>query len=118
MPRAKAGPNLRRRHNKVKQLTKGQRGARHRLWKKAHEAMLHSLYYAFRDRRQRKRNFRKLWIARINAAARLSGISYSRLMSGLKNAGITLDRKVLADMAVRDAAAFAKLAETAKNPQA
>jgi len=118
MPRSKAGPNLRRRHNKVKQLTKGQRGARHRLWKKAHEAMLHSLYYAFRDRRQRRRDFRKLWIARINAAARLSGISYSRLMSGLKNAGITLDRKVLADMAVRDAAAFAKLAETAKNPQA
>ena len=118
MPRSKAGPNLRRRHNKVKQLTKGQRGARHRLWKKAHEAMLHSLYYAFRDRRQRRRNFRKLWIARINAAARLNGISYSRLMSGLKNAGITLDRKVLADMAVRDAAAFAKLAETAKNPQA
>ena len=115
MPRSKAGPNLRRRHNKVKQLTKGQRGARHRLWKKALEAMLHSLYYAYRDRRQTKRNFRKLWIARINAAARLNGLSYSRLVAGLKKAGITLDRKVLADLAVRDAAGFAKLAETAKS---
>ena len=115
MPRSKAGPNLRRRHNKVKQLTKGQRGARHRLWKKAHEAMLHSLYYAFRDRRQRKRQFRRLWIARINAAARLNGISYSRLMAGLKKASVEIDRKVLSDLAVRDAAAFAKLAETAKS---
>jgi large subunit ribosomal protein L20 len=115
MPRSKAGPNLRRRHNKVKQLTKGQRGARHRLWRKAHEAMLHSLYYAYRDRRQTKRNFRKLWIARINAGTRLHGLSYSRFMAGLKKAGITLDRKVLADMAVRDAAGFAKLVETAKS---
>jgi large subunit ribosomal protein L20 len=115
MPRSKAGPNLRRRHNKVKQLTKGQRGARHRLWRKAHEAMLHSLYYAFRDRRQRKRQFRRLWIARINAAARLNGTTYSRLMAGLKKAGVEIDRKVLSDLAVRDAAAFAKLAETAKS---
>ena len=115
MPCSKAGPNLRRRHNKVKQLTKGQRGARHRLWRKAHEAMLHSLYYAFRDRRQRKRQFRQLWIARINAAARLNGVSYSRLMSGLKKAGVTIDRKVLADLAVRDAVGFAQLVETAKN---
>ena len=115
MPRSKAGPNVRRRHNKVKRLTAGQRGARHRLWRKAHEAMLHSLYYAFRDRLQRKRQFRQLWIARINAAARHNGISYSRLMAGLKKAGVTLDRKVLADLAVRDAAAFAQLAETAKN---
>jgi large subunit ribosomal protein L20 len=115
MPRSKAGPNLRRRHNKVKALTKGQRGARHRLWRKAHEAMLHSLYYAYRDRRQRKRQFRQLWIARINAAARLNGLSYSRLVAGLRKAGVTIDRKVLADLAVRDAAAFAKLAETAKS---
>jgi large subunit ribosomal protein L20 len=114
MPRSKAGPNVRRRHNKVKALTKGQRGARHRLWRKAHEAMLHSLYYAYRDRRQRKRQFRQLWIARINAAARLNGITYSRLMAGLRRAGVTLDRKVLADMAVRDSAGFAKLVETAK----
>jgi large subunit ribosomal protein L20 len=115
MPRSKAGTNVRRRHNKVLQLTKGQRGARHRLWRKANEAMLHSLYYAYRDRRQRKRQFRRLWIARINAAARLNGLSYSRFISGLKKAGVELDRKVLADMAVRDAAAFAKLAETAKS---
>jgi large subunit ribosomal protein L20 len=115
MPRSKAGPNVRRRHNKVKQLTKGQRGARHRLWRKASEAMLHSLYYAYRDRRQRKRQYRRLWIARINAAARQNGLSYSRLIAGLNKAGVTLDRKVLADMAVRDAAAFARLAETAKN---
>lgn len=115
MPRSKAGPNLRRRHNKVKQLTKGQRGARHRLWRKANEAMLHSLYYAYRDRRQRRRQFRRLWIARINAAARLNGISYSRLMAGLKRAGVIIDRKVLADLAVRDAAGFAKLAKTAKS---
>ena len=115
MPRSKAGTNVRRRHNKVKQLTKGQRGARHRLWRKANEAMLHSLYYAYRDRRQRRRQFRQLWIARINAAARLNGMSYSRFMAGLKKAGVTLDRKVLADMAVRDATAFAKLAEAAKN---
>lgn len=115
MPRSKAGTNVRRRHNKVKKLTKGQRGARHRLWRKANEAMLHSLYYAFRDRRQRKRQFRRLWITRINAAARLNGLSYSRFITGLKKAGVTLDRKVLADMAVRDEAAFAKLAETAKN---
>src|SRR3989304_2263057 len=112
MSRAKAGPNLRRRHNKIKQLTKGQKGARHRLWRKAHEAMLHSLYYAYRDRRQTKRNFRKLWIARINAAARLTGLSYSRLVAGLKKAGITLDRKVLAALAVRDAAGFPQLGET------
>jgi large subunit ribosomal protein L20 len=77
--------------------------------------MLHSLYYAFRDRRQRKRQFRRLWIARINAAARLNGITYSRLMAGLKKAGVEIDRKVLSDLAVRDAAAFAKLAETAKS---
>jgi large subunit ribosomal protein L20 len=115
MPRSKAGTNVRRRHNKVLQLTKGQRGARHRLWRKANEAMLHSLYYAYRDRRQRKRQFRRLWIARINAAARLNGLSYSRFISGLKKAGVELDRKVLADMAVRDAAAFAQLAETAKS---
>lgn len=115
MPRSKAGTNVRRRHNKIKELTKGQRGARHRLWRKANEAVLHSLHYAYRDRRQRKRQFRRLWVARINAAARLNGLSYSRFISGLKKAGVELDRKVLADIAVRDAAAFAKLAETAKN---
>lgn len=114
MPRSKAGTNVRRRHNKVKKLTKGQRGARHRLWRKANEAMLHSLYYAFRDRRQRKRQFRALWIARINAAARELGMTYSVLMNGLKKAAIEVDRKVLADLAVFDKPAFAQIAGQAK----
>ncbi len=114
MPRTKGGTSIRRRHNKVLNLTKGQHGSRRRLWKKGHEAMLHSLYYAYRDRRQRKGDFRRLWIARINAAARLNGLSYSCLMAGLNKAGVSLDRKVLADIAVNDNAAFAKLAELAK----
>jgi large subunit ribosomal protein L20 len=115
MPRTKGGIVLRRRHNKMMGMMKGQRGSRHRLWKKASEGMLHSQYYAYRDRRQRKRQFRQLWIARINAAARLNGLSYSAFISGLKNAGVTLDRKVLADLAVADSAAFAKVAEVAKS---
>jgi len=114
MPRTKGGTVLRRRHNKIMGMMKGQRGSRHRLWKKASEGLLHSLYYAYRDRRQRKRYFRQLWIARINAAARLNGVTYSQFISGLKNAGVTLDRKVLADLAVADSAAFASLAEVAK----
>jgi large subunit ribosomal protein L20 len=114
MPRTKGGIVLRRRHNKIIGMMKGQQGSRHRLWKKASEGLLHSLYYAYRDRRQRKRDFRKLWIARINAAARLNGLSYSRFITGLKNAGVALDRKVLADIAVHDSVGFAKLAEVAK----
>jgi large subunit ribosomal protein L20 len=114
MPRTKGGTVLRRRHNKIMGMMKGQRGSRHRLWKKASEGLLHSLYYAYRDRRQRRRQFRRIWIARINAAARLNGLSYGQFLSGLKNAGVTLDRKVLADLAVADSAAFAKLAEVAK----
>ena len=114
MPRAKGGVVLRRRHNKVLKITKGQRMSRHLLWHRANEAMLHSLFYATRDRRQRKRDMRKLWIARINAAARLNGITYSRLMHALKVADITLDRKVLADLAVRDAQAFSRVVEVAK----
>ena len=114
MPRTKGGTVLRRRHNKIMGMMKGQRGSRHRLWKKASEGLLHSLYYAYRDRRQRKRQFRRIWIVRINAAARLNGLTYGALISGLKNAGVTLDRKVLADLAVADSAAFAKLAEVAK----
>jgi len=98
----------------VLRLTKGHRGARHRLWRKGHESLIHALAYAYRDRRNRKRDFRRLWICRINAAARQNGLSYSRLISGLKKAGVVLDRKVLADLAVRDSAAFAKLAEVAK----
>ena len=114
MPRTKGGIVLRRRHNKIMGMMKGQRGSRRRLWKKASEGLLHSLYYAYRDRRQRRRQFRSLWIARINAAARLDGLNYSQFMSGLKKAGVTLDRKVLADLAVADNVAFARLVEVAK----
>jgi len=98
----------------VLKLTKGQKGTKHALFRRAHEAMMKSLYYAYRDRRNRKRDMRRLWIARINAAARQCGLSYSRFMHGLKRAGVELDRKVLADMAVKDAAAFARLAEIAR----
>ncbi len=114
MSRTKGGIVLRRRHNKIIGMMKGQRGSRHRLWKKANEGLLHSLYYAYRDRRQRKGDFRKLWIARINAAARLHDLSYSRFMHGLRQAGVELDRKALADIAVRDSAGFARLVELAR----
>jgi large subunit ribosomal protein L20 len=114
MPRAKGGVVTRRRHNKILKITKGQRMSRHLLWRKANQAMLKSLFYATRDRRQRRRNMRQLWIARINAAARLNGITYSRLMHTMKQAGIMLDRKVLADLAVRDPQAFARVVEVAK----
>ena len=115
MPRVKGGPRARRRHSKVLKFTKGQFGGKHRLWKRSHEAMTKSLWYVYRDRRDRKRDFRRLWIARINAAARLSGLSYNRFIYGLKQAGVELDRKILADMAVRDAATFARLVEVAKS---
>ena len=114
MPRVKGGPRARRRHKKVLKLTKGQRGTKHALYRRANEAMLKSLWYAYRDRRSRKRDFRRLWITRINAAARLNGLSYSRFMHGLGKAGVEVDRKILAELAVNDADAFAKLAEVAK----
>ena len=114
MPRAKGGIVLRRRHNKILGMMKGQKGSRRRLWKKASEGLLHSQYYAYRDRRQRKRQFRQVWIARINAGARLYGLTYSRLIAGLGRANVSLDRKVLADLAVNDLATFAKLVEVAK----
>ncbi len=114
MPRAKGGVVLRRRHNKILKLTKGQRMSRRLLWRRANEGMLKSLFYATRDRRNRKRDMRGLWIARINAAARLNGISYSRLMHALKLSDITLDRKILADLAVRDPHAFTRVVEVAK----
>jgi len=98
----------------VLKFTKGQLGSKHLLYRRANEAMLKSLFYAFRDRRNRKRDFRRLWITRINAAARLSGLSYSRLVHGLKLANVQVDRKVLADIAARDLTAFGKLAEVAK----
>jgi large subunit ribosomal protein L20 len=98
----------------VLKFTKGQYGSKHLLFRRANEAMLKSLFYAFRDRRNRKRDFRRLWITRINAAARLSGLSYSKFVHGLKLANVQVDRKVLADLAVRDLAAFTKLADLAK----
>ncbi len=112
MPRTKGGVKSHRRHKRVLAITKGQRMTRHRLFKRASEARLKSLWYATRDRRNRKRDMRKLWIIRINAAARLNGLSYSRLMDGLKKAGIDLDRKVLAEMAVSDSAAFTALVKS------
>ena len=114
MTRVKGGPRPHLRHKKVVKLGKGKRGSYHRLFKRANEAMLHSLWYAYRDRRGRRRDLRRLWIARINAAARLNGLSYSRLIAGLKQANITLDRKALADMAVRDPGAFKQVVESAR----
>ncbi|MBV6395909.1 MAG: 50S ribosomal protein L20 [Anaerolineales bacterium] len=114
MARVKGGPQGYRRHKKVLKYTKGQRGSKHLLFKRANEAMLKSMWYAYRDRRVRKRDMRKLWIARINAAARLNGTTYSRLMSALKKANILLNRKVLADMAIRDPRAFASVVAQAK----
>lgn len=106
MARVKTGFTRRQRHKKVLKLTKGQWGTKHRLFRRANEAMLKSLWYAYRDRRVRRRDLRRLWIARINAAARLNGTSYSRLIHGMKAAEITINRKMLADLAVRDPKAF------------
>ena len=107
MARVKGGPRGHLRHKKVLKITKGQRGAKHLLFKRANEAMLKSLWYATRDRRVRKRDLRKLWIARINAAARLNGTTYSRLVASLRKANIELNRKMLSDLAIRDPQAFA-----------
>ena len=114
MARVKTGFTRRRRHKKVLKITKGQFGTRSRLYRRANEARLKSLWYAYRDRRTRRRDLRRLWIARINAAARLHGISYSRLIHALKVADIKINRKLLADMAVRDPQAFAAVVEAAK----
>lgn len=114
MSRVKGGYVTRRRHKKILKMTKGQWGTKHRLFRRANEAMMKSQWYAYRDRRQRRRDLRRLWIARINAAARLNGLSYSRFIHGLKLANVELDRKVLADIAVRDADSFAKIVELAQ----
>jgi large subunit ribosomal protein L20 len=114
MPRAKGGIVTRRRHKKIIKMAKGHRGNRHKIFKRANESVMHALRYAYVHRRDRKGDFRKLWIQRINAAARLNGISYSRLIAGLARSGIEIDRKSLADLAVRDASAFAQIADTAK----
>ncbi len=110
MSRTKTGFVRRRWHKKLIKSMKGQWGTRGRLHRRSSEAMLKSLWYAYRDRRRRKRDLRRLWIIRINAAARLNGLSYSRLMHGLKKAGVEVDRKMLADLAVRDAQTFTKIA--------
>lgn len=112
--RVKGGTRTRYRHNKILRQTQGYWGTRHRLFRRANEAWMKALWYAYRDRRQRRRDLRRLWIARINAAARQSGLSYSRFLYGLKRAGVELDRKVLADIAIRDQETFARLAEVAR----
>lgn len=114
MPRVKRGFKARQRRNKVLKLAKGYRGARSKLFRSATEAVDRALNYAFRDRRVKKRDFRALWITRINAAARINGLSYSKLIHGLKTASVEIDRKVLADLAVSDPAGFAQLATLAK----
>ena len=117
MARVKRGMMSLKKRRKVLKAVKGFRGARGRNYKAANEALLHSLIYAFRDRRARKRDFRALWITRINAAARLEGLTYSRLMSGLKKEGLAINRKVLADLALNDQAAFSQLLAIAKKHQ-
>ncbi|NNG17249.1 MAG: 50S ribosomal protein L20 [Gemmatimonadales bacterium] len=114
MPRVKNGVAHHARKRKIMKGAKGARGGRSKLYKSAKETVDRGLAYAYRDRRKKKSDFRRLWITRINAAARLHGLSYSRLMNGLKRSGVEINRKILADLAVRDAAAFAELAELAK----
>lgn len=114
MPRIKTGVTAHRRHKKILKLAKGYRGTRSKQFKKANESIMKAGQYAYRDRKVKKREFRRLWIARINAAARLNGISYSRLICGLTKAGVAIDRKMMADLAVTDAAAFTKLVEVAR----
>ncbi|NLM52977.1 MAG: 50S ribosomal protein L20 [Firmicutes bacterium] len=114
MPRVKRGVVTRRRHKKIIKLAKGYFGAKSKLFRVANQAVMKSLANAYRDRRLRKRDFRKLWIARINAAARMNGLSYSRFINGLKRAGIDINRKMLADLAVNDAAGFTELVNIAK----
>lgn len=114
MARVKRGVAAHRRHKKVLAQVKGHYGTNNRLYKRAHESMMRALRYAYRDRRTRKRDMRRLWIIRINAASRLEGMSYSKLIHGLNQAGVAIDRKMLADLAVRDAAAFRAIADVAR----
>ncbi len=113
MPRVKRGVPAHKKHKKVLHLTEGQRGARHRRFRPAHEAMMRSLFYSYRDRRNRKRDMRQLWVTRINAAAHIHGMNYSQFIHGLKLANIALDRKILADLAVFNGAAFGAVARQA-----
>ena len=113
MPRVKRGVMTRKRHNRTLERAKGYWGARHRWYSQAKDAVMHAGQYAYRDRRVRKRDFRKLWIARINAACRAQGITYSRFINGLSKAGVTVDRKIMADLAVNDTASFTALVQQA-----
>ena len=113
MPRVKGGTTSHRRHKKVLKLTRGHAGKRHSLYRHAHESMLHALDYAYGHRRERKSDFRKLWIARINAAVRADGLTYSQFMNGLTKANVNLNRKLLADLAVKDPAKFSSLVKLA-----
>ncbi|SFH35114.1 large subunit ribosomal protein L20 [Desulfotomaculum arcticum] len=115
MPRAKSSVVSRKRHKKILKLAKGYRGSKSKLFRVANQQVMKSLVYAYRDRKARKRDFRKLWIARINAAARNNGMSYSRFMNGLKKAGVDINRKMLADLAVNDSRAFGQLVDMAKS---
>ena len=114
MPRVKVGVTAHRRHKKILKLAKGYKGSKSKQFKKANETVMKALFYARRDRRAKKGNFRRLWIARINAAARTNGISYSKLINGLTKAGVEVNRKMLADLAINDAAAFTQLVNVAK----
>ena len=115
MARIKGGLNAKKRHNRVLKLAKGYRGARSKQYRVAKQSVMRALTSSYAGRKERKRQFRQLWIARINAAARINGLSYSKFMFGLKNAGVVMNRKVLSDMANNDAEGFAKLAEVAKS---
>lgn len=117
MARIKKGVNAKKKHKKILKLAKGYYGAKSKLYRPANEAVMRALRSAYRGRKEKKRNFRQLWITRINAAARLHGLSYSKFMYGLKQADVALDRKILADLAMNDAAAFGKLAEVSKANQ-
>jgi large subunit ribosomal protein L20 len=113
MPRVKRGVAAHKKHKKILQMAEGHRGTRRRLFRPAHESVMRSMYYMYRDRRTRKRDMRRLWITRINAAARMHGVSYSKLMHAIHAANINVDRKILAEMAVHDEAAFSTLVQTA-----
>lgn len=118
MARVKRGVAAHRRHRAVLNAVKGHRGTRNRLYKRAHESLMHAGQYAYRDRRNRKRTMRRLWITRINAASRMNGLPYGKFIYGLSQAGVAVDRKMLADLAVRDEQAFAAIVDVAKQHQA
>ena len=115
MARVKGGLNAKKKHNRILKMAKGYRGARSKQYRIAKQSVMRALANSYAGRKERKRQFRQLWIARINAAARINGLSYSKFMYGLKTAGVEMNRKILADMAINDAAAFTALAEVAKN---